>query len=175
MSHLRKKIFTELGIAAGILALLGAGVFFFSYNINTFAARLKENKKELQLRGSAIHRLAELERLEKRVALPYLTVLYNLIPKKDELINFSREAQGLASSEGLQFGFSFLGENPASPDTLGSVRFVINVSGESQTNIQNMLQKLQNFRFLTRVDDFSISGGEGSSQATIRGQVFFRL
>ena len=107
MSHLRKKILTELGIAAGILALLGAGVFFFSYNINLFAARLKENKKELQLRGSAIHRLAELERLEKRVALPYLTVLYNLIPKKDELINFSREAQGLASSEGLQFGFSF--------------------------------------------------------------------
>ncbi|MDP3725288.1 MAG: hypothetical protein Q8R20_02325 [Nanoarchaeota archaeon] len=174
MSRFQKKIFTELGIAIGILAVLGGGIMFFSSNMKTFAARLHETKRELKLRSSSISRVTELQRIEKQFGGPYLNVLYNFVPKKDELINFSREAQALASSEGLEFGFSFLGENPASNDALGSVRFAVNVSGKSEANIRNMLKKLQEFRFFVKIEDFSISNAEEGAKGTIRGQVFFR-
>ena len=170
----QKKFLTELGIALGILIILGGGVLFFSVNIKTFAAELNKQKKELKMRSNAVSRLSELERSGKEFGIPYLNVLYNLVPKKDELINFSREAQALASSEGLEFGFSFIGENPASSDSLGSVRFTVNVSGKSEANVRNMIRKLQDFRFFIKIENFSISNTIEGSKGTIRGQVFFR-
>src|SRR3989344_5137483 len=142
----KKKIIMEFGVAAGVLLLLSAGIVFFSFSMNTFSKRLYEGRKELKVRSASVTRFAELERARREVGAPYLNVLYNFVPKKDELINFSREVQTLANSEGLEFGFSFIGENPASEDTLGSVRFTINVSGKSEANIRNLIKKLQEFR-----------------------------
>lgn len=174
MTMFQKKFLTELGITLGILIVLGGGIVFFSVNIKTFAAQLQEKKKELKSHSNAVSQFVELERTGKQIGIPYLNVLYNFIPKKDELINFPREMQALASSEGLEFGFSFIGENPASQDALGSVRFTVNVSGKSETNIKNMIKKLQDFRFFIKIEDFSISNAEGETKGTIRGQVFFR-
>ncbi len=170
----KKKIFMEFGIALGVLLVLAAGVIFFSVNMKTFGARLYEARKELKTRSVAVSRFAELERARREFGLPYLNVLYNFVPKKDELINFSREVQTLANSEGLEFGFSFIGENPASEETLGSVRFTINVSGRSEASIRNLIKKLQEFRFYIKLEQFSISSTENGSRGSIRGEVFFR-
>ena len=164
----------EFGVAAGVLLLLSAGIVFFSFSMNTFSKRLYEGRKELKTRSASVTRFAELERARREVGTPYLNVLYNFVPKKDELINFSREVQTLANSEGLEFGFSFIGENPASEDTLGSVRFALNVSGRSEANIRNLIKKLQEFRFLIKLEEFSISNIGDGARGSIRGQVFFR-
>ncbi|MDO8752205.1 MAG: hypothetical protein Q7J22_01445 [Candidatus Wolfebacteria bacterium] len=171
MSKLTKKFLVDLAIALILLALLGAGVAFFSINLARSAEKLSESKKELESRSGAVQELIELQRAEKQFGNSYLNVLYNYIPQKDELINFGREMQTLADSEGLEFGFSFLGENPASSETLGSVKFSIQIAGKSQIPILNFIKKLQNFRFHTKLENITISNPEG----IIKGQVFFRL
>ncbi|MAF79545.1 hypothetical protein CL629_00500 [bacterium] len=175
MSRFTKKILIDLSIAFVLLILLGAGIIFFRANLEEFSGKLSESRKELETRSSAIQRLAELKRVEEEFGKDYLNVLYNFIPKKDELINFSRELQALADSEGLaEFSSSFVGEGPASAQTLGFVRFSANISAKSETNILNFIKKLQEFRFLTKLESFSVSKGNQESKASIRGQIFFR-
>ena len=170
----KKKIFMEFGVASGVLVALATGVIFFSLNMRTFAERLYEGKNDLKIRSASVSRLADLKRVEQQIGAPYLNVLYNFIPKKDELIDFSREMQSVASSEGLEFGFSFMGENPASEDALGSVRFAVNISGPSEENIRGFMQKMQNFRFFIKLEELSIAETENGARGSMRGQVFFR-
>ncbi len=170
MSKLTKKFLIDLSIALTLLLVLGIGVTFFSINLARSTGKLSESKKELKTRSGTVQELAELQRVEKQFGNSYLNVLYNYIPQKDELINFGREMQTLADSEGLEFGFSFLGEDPASSETLGSVKFSVQIAGKSQIPILNFIKKLQNFRFLTKIENITISNTEG----VIKGQVFFR-
>lgn len=170
MSKLTKKFLIDLSIALALLLVLGTGVAFFSINLARSAEKLSESKKELETRSGAIQKFAELQKVEKQFGNSYLNVLYNYIPQKDELINFGREMQTLADSEGLEFGFSFLGEEPASNEMLGSVRFSVQIGGKSQVPILNFIKKLQNFRFLTKLENIGIT----NTEAIIKGQVFFR-
>ena len=174
MNQLTKKFLTELAVSGIIIIALSVGMLFFGSNIKKFSAKLENSKGELNSRGRAVGRLAELRRSKEEVETPYLTILYNLIPKKDELINISKEIQSLADAEQLTFGFSFTGETQGDENGLGSVRFFINEKGSSKEKVLGFIEALKNFQRLLTLEEISWSESREKTQATVKGSVFFR-
>lgn len=167
-----KKLLLNLGITLAVIACLIVLLVIFNKNLESVSGKTRELNQEIITRSNSIQKISELQTAYNGTTGAYLNVLYNVIPQKDELINLSKEIQTVAASENLSFGFSFLGENPPSGDTLGYVSFSISLGGGSINSIVNFIKKMERFRYFVQLEDFSV-GSEGGT-TTIRGRVFFR-
>lgn len=170
--NLKKALNREFIIIGVCSFVLGSTVLILGYQIkaNTDAIR--------QMRTSAVTKTVQLvtaSRLERQyaLALPYIPKLQDVLPKRDEMINFDRTLIALAKKQGVGFGFSFGGESPASPTSAGSVNFTITLQGSfaDVTNYIDALQKLPYFIEFPGVD-MSINGGQYSMR--LDGRVFNR-
>ena len=173
MQKFKKKFLINIGITLGIVLAMVLFLFLFRSLLRKSSEKVRASKIEINNRSNAIQRLAFLKGQFSKTASPYLNVLYSVIPPKDELINFSKELQVIAASENLTFSFSFLGENASTGEDLGSVSFSVNVTGQSIDEIFDFIEKLERFRFLIKLENFSINSDSGF-RATIGGRVFFR-
>ena len=167
-----KKVILNLVIVFGVLSFLITALIIFNKNLERTANQTGKLNQELISRSSSIQRISELRTAYKGMSGAYLNVLYNVIPQKDELINLSKEMQTVAASEGLTFGFSFVGETPPAGESLGYVAFSLSLEGGQFQNIMNFVNKLENFRYFIQLENFDISSG--GAKATVRGRIFFR-
>lgn len=172
-SSFKKKLTLNLLIAIGIISSLIGALVFFNNDLKKTSARVNNLNKDLISRSNDIRSVAELKSQYEKNAAPYLNVLYNVIPTKDELINFSKDIQNLASSKNLTFGFSFDGETNPSGAELGFVSFTVTVGGAPVSEITDFIDKFQKFRYLVKLESFSITG-ENPANAIMKGRVFFR-
>lgn len=171
----KKKFLTDLAIALAFIFAIAGGIFFFTYNIKKFTAKIIDTRQEFSRRTKSITRLAQLRSQFQNEAQPMLNVLYNVIPQRDALIDFAREMQAIAESEKLSFGFSFLGENaPGGDENLDSASFTLNLMGDSTTAIFNFLKKMQTFHYVIKIESFTMADERGRSKSIIKGRVFFR-
>lgn len=150
------------------------GLILFAKNISSYNIELSGSREKLALQTVSLEQLARLQTQYNKTAKRAFATLDNVIPKEENLINLSRDFQVIATKANVSHSFSFVGENPASAGSLGSVNFRLDVSG----NLDNLFlfaKGLENFRYLTRLDSFTIGRDqEKNSTMTVRGQVFFR-
>jgi hypothetical protein len=173
MESFKKQIFTQLAIGLIVLAALIAGLVFFGSNIKDYSERISEGRQELFERSRALSSLASIRNQYETKAKTYLGLLYNIIPQRDQLINFSRDLR-TAAGEVESFGFSFVSESSPTVDSLGVISFNVTI----QTTISRLtefIKNLEKFKFLVMIDSLSIERQRGDVfQAPFRGRVFFR-
>ena len=161
-------------ISLAIIITLSVGLVLFAGNIKLYGNELSQSRENLTLQTVSLERLAQLQTQYNKKAKSYFGVLNNAIPKEEDLINLSRDFQVLATKANITNSFSFTGENPALGDSLGSINFRLDTSGNLD-NLFAFAKNLENFRYLTRLDNFTIGRDqEKKSTMSVRGQVFFR-
>jgi len=174
MNNFSKKLLIELAITFIIIFALGAGVWFFASNIRVYSEKIVSLRKEITRKSKAIDTLAKLRDEYNKRAKNALGILYSQIPLKDQLINLPREYRFLANQAGLgNYGFAFGDEVGPGENTLASVKFNINVSGNIN-QLLNFIKLLNQFRYLNTVDSISFTSQGDSVSMTVNGRVFFR-
>lgn len=172
MNSFHRRIAIQLFVSLAIVAVLVSGIFLFGFQIDKLSGEIAVNRHELNTRSSALSTLASLRSEYANKGQPYLNVLYNVIPSKDELIDLSKDFQVIAQEGGLDYGFTFLGETPPT-DGLGSVRFNLSVGG-TLNGFLDFLENMENFRYLVSLEGVSVSRGLDGMRMDIRGSVFYR-
>jgi hypothetical protein len=173
MNSFHKRIAVQLSVSFTIIAILVLGILLFGFRINKFSNEIAAKRQELNERSSALQSLASLQSDYSTKGQPYLNVLYNVVPQKDELIDLSKDFQVIAQEDKLNYGFTFLGETPSSGEDLGAVKFSLNLGG-TLNSLLNFLKDMENFRYLVNLDNVSISRGATKVEMNIRGSVFYR-
>ncbi len=173
MKTFHKKLVTELTISLVAIGVISIGLLFFGFNISKFSKKVVTVRQELVERSASLQSLAVLRSEYSSKGEPYLNVLHNIIPLKDELIDLSKDFQSLAAKERIDYGFTFIGETPATSNSLGSVRFNLSLGG-SLDKLISFIENLQNFRYLVNLENISINKGELQMGMNVKGSVFFR-
>ena len=173
MNHFRKKLIVELSITVAIIAALSGGIAFFGSNITKYSAETILLREQLAQRAAALQSLSVLKADYNSKAKNYLSVLYNIVPQKDQLINLSKELQSLTSQSKLNYGFSFIEEAAPTDRNLGWIKFRLNLSGGFEELLESV-KALQGFHYLTALDNLSLNRQGANSQMVVNGRVFFR-
>jgi len=174
MNYFKKRLITEISISILIVGALFAGILFFSGNMSTYAQKITMNRQLFASRAAAVDQLASLRSDYNGKASKYLNVLYNIIPSYDQLINLNQELQSLAAQNKLGYSFSFAGETSKTAGGLGFVSFNINVNSGDFNSLMSFVKSLQNFRYLSFIDNISMKSNESLLSMDIRGRVFYR-
>ncbi|MGC9603373.1 MAG: hypothetical protein ABSF47_02800 [Minisyncoccia bacterium] len=174
MNYFKKRLITEIAISLLIVGALFAGILFFNSNMDGYVRKITTNRQLFAARAAAIDQLASLRSDYNNKANNYLNVLYNIIPSYDQLINLNQELQSLAAQNKLGYSFSFAGETQKSTGGLGSVSFSINVNSDNFNSLMSFIKSLQNFRYLSSIDNVSMKSNESLLSMDISGRVFYR-
>lgn len=174
MGSFKKQLSIQLAIAGGVLVILAIGLSFFSGTIRTAIDNLSALRADIATRASSLESLARLQTQYNRKAKTYSENLTKAVPKKEDLIGLSKDFQTLANQAKVEQSFGFTGETPASGGGLGFLSFQIAASGDL-ASLSKFLASVENFRFLTKVENLSISPSESDNQKiNIKGRIFFR-
>ncbi|MEX0689986.1 MAG: hypothetical protein WD471_01415 [Candidatus Paceibacterota bacterium] len=173
-SKFTKKLLTEIGVALAVIIPLIVGIFYLRSTVENKVIAINDYREEIATKISQINSLVNLRSQYNDFASDALTLMRNKIPTKDQLINISQDFEALAQTERVGFGFSFLGETEPSESSLGFISFRLNINGDTFTQILSLIDKIENFKYLTRIDKVSIQTSEGGLDASMEGRVFFR-
>lgn len=150
-----KRLIVQLAVALGAIFLLLTSIIILNMRANGQVRSITDQKKQIALRNRTIELLAggnsDLKRAE-----PLLAQLQNVLPKKDELIGFSREIKSLAKEMNLEIGFSFGSEQAGSDQDPGSVNFSLSVTG-TYAAVTSFLERLEMHPYLIRIDGVALS------------------
>jgi len=163
-----------MGVALALILPLLLAVIFLRSHINNSVTRVIDARQEIDKRINFLISLVTLSSDYNRFGRDYLTILKNVVPKQDKLLNLAQELETLAASLRLEFGFSFLGENVPNPPEFGSLNFKLNVGANNINKISSFIQRLENFRYLLSVNSVSINRSGEKINADISGQVYYR-
>ena len=174
MPEFKKELFKRLLIALGIVVLLLGFILFLSQGIKKRAETIVNQQQELSFFSEAIALVASLEK-EAKKAEPYFSVLENILPSKDRLIDFRRELEGLTKKEDLSFGFSFGEEKAATENLPASVSFTFNTKGPFR-KVLVFLESLEKTRFLIKFRKFEFTKDIATDKVnlSLEGSVFFQ-
>ncbi len=172
MNGFYRKLWFNLGVACLVLIAGFSGWWFFKANIIKSVAKIIEMNRELASRSFTIESFASL-RTQLIAARDYKIILNNIVPKEDDLLNLSKDLQAVASKNGLEYGFSFVGETKPSGSELGSINFSLNLSGTLEQFLQ-FIYDLRSFKYINVIDGLSFNGAQGKGTMGLRGRIFFR-
>lgn len=164
----------RLSISVGVIVVLIVILFILSSSISKYAATLVDGRQQLLARSAQLQAFATLRSDYNREAKNDLSLLYGVVPIEDQLINLPKDLQFLASQDNLEYSFSFVGRSSPSDQSLGSIQVQLSLEGPFEKLI-SFVQRLQNFKYLTKVTSVNISKVAGTAyQMTVRAQVAFR-
>jgi len=164
----------NIGVTITLILPLILAVIFLRSHINNSVTQIIDARQKIDERINFLISLVTLSSDYNRFGRDYLTILKNVVPRQDKLFNIAQELETLAASEGLEFGFSFLGENAPNPPEFGSLNFKLNIGAKNIGKISSFIQRLEGFRYLISVNSVNINRGVGKINATINGRVYYR-
>ncbi len=173
VSTFRACLLKEVGITVAVLVPLIVGFAFLRAQVAAASERMIRAQQTFADQTNVINRLIVLRTQYDKFARSYLNVLRNVIPEKDSLINVSQEFQALAENDNLKFGFSFRGEDPASPAAPGAIHFSVNISGKTLNDITTYIKNVKGFHYLTTLDSVHISRTDTEVDCIIIGRVYY--
>lgn len=174
MSAFYKKLLIEIGITAGVVAVLGIFILFFSKNINSKTTEIEATRTELGNWVSSVQSLAFVRSEYTGKARDYINVLQSVLPTKDELIDLKKDFQFIAAGEDLNLRFSFIGEEQTGSEKLGAIGIQLGLDGQ-MSSVLNFIKKLDSFKYLVSIDSINTMEKEnGSIEANVRAKVYFR-
>ncbi|PIT92506.1 MAG: hypothetical protein COU08_02075 [Candidatus Harrisonbacteria bacterium CG10_big_fil_rev_8_21_14_0_10_42_17] len=168
----RKRIVKNISITGGVLVLLFAVTLFISSDIGKYADRIQKKKTDFAFQGNAIESLALLKEGSKE-ALNSISLLQNLLPERDQLINLPKDLGRIARRHSLSFDFRFGSESPGTDALPGTVSIQLSVTG-AYSDFLNFLREMRRSNYLIRIDSFDFSGEAPSYQVRMDGLVYIR-
>lgn len=164
---LKRNTFYLLGILA-----LAALLFFIYTNIQDSVLKISQERSALVSKSNALSSLASL-RGEFEKAKPYFSLLENILPPRDQLLVFSKELEGLAKKNNLNFGFTYGEEKLSTDKEPGYIAFRISVTG-GYAGLTNFLKSLEIERYFIDISTVDASKKGDDFSAIINGKVFVR-
>ncbi|MEK7574571.1 MAG: hypothetical protein AAB514_03520 [Patescibacteria group bacterium] len=167
MVNFKQGLIKKILIILLTLLIPVGGLIFLSRDINNRAEAIKKQRQEFVDRSEELSLFAKLQS-QFTEANSYQGILGNVLPVRDQLFDFPKEIERLASQEGVGFGFSFGNETPSSSNTAGRIEFAITTGG-SLSKIFKFIKAMEDSRFLIGFKSFDLSG----SSVNINGDVLF--
>lgn len=164
----------KLALGLGILALALIATQFVVWEFQKTAKRIDNQKKELVFRAQATGQLASLKS-DSEKAKPLLSALNNVLPQKDQLINFGKELTDIGRQNKIDLGFAFGGETPAENGVPGFIKF--SITGEAAyDNFIGFLKDVEKNRLFIRFNSIDMNRISGTKNFNIlgSGQVFYQ-
>lgn len=169
-----KSTLFNIGVTLALILPLFLAVIFLRSHIKNSVTQIIDARQEINRRINFLVSLVTLNSDYNRFGRNYLTVLKNVVPEQDKLLNLAQELETLAASLKLEFGFSFLGESEPNPPELGYLNFKLNIGAQNISKISSFIQRLEDFRYLISVNGVSINRGSEKINADIIGRVYYR-
>lgn len=167
-----KKELRRLWITIGAVAALIALTAWVGYDLKRLALIVQHERQERAERGAATTALATL-RSDALRAKQYRSTLENILPTKDDLIQFPREMAALGKQGGVDVVVTFGAETASTEKTLGTIRFAMTVDG-SYDAVAAFMGVVERSRYIVAWDAVDITEQKGRYHATIDGRVFSR-
>ena len=169
-----KSILFNIGVTLALILPLILTVIFLRSHIDNSVTQIIDARQEIDKRINFLISLVTLSADYNGFGRDYLTILKNIVPEQDKLLNLAQELETLAASLELEFGFSFLGENAPNPPEFGSLNFELNVGAKNISKISSFIERLEDFRYLISVNSVNINRGAEKISAAISGRVYYR-
>ncbi len=157
----------------GILAILilAGGLVFVGIDISKKSEQIKEVRNEISLRSKIINSLSTM-RGEINKVQPYVFGIENLLPTKDQLINFSKELDIAAGQNKISLTSSFSGEDAKSSGDLKSLGLTASAEGELNGLIA-FLRSVENSQYVVKLENVDISERDKKFKMLFNGKVFY--
>lgn len=173
MPSFKKKILISSGILALIVVFFVAAFWFLGSNIQKKVERLNAVEKSLEEINTNFSSLALLKQQYNAQVADYLKIIENIIPPQDNLINFLKDFQSLATASNLGFGFSFAGQTPPTEDSLGYISFSSSLQG-GISQFLSFIESLPKISFLVNLNSANLRRQGDLYQIDLKGRVFFK-
>ena len=170
--NFKKQLTINLIIAAGILAVLLIIFIWLRFDISRRAETIKESRKELAFRFSAIEKAATLKK-DRETAAEQKIILEELLPEPERLINFSKEVTNLAKKNNMNLDFSYGQEISADKDEPGYISFIITANA-TFPNWLNFIKAMETMPYFISLESFNLVADEDEYRSIINGKVFSR-
>lgn len=167
-----KKELRWLWITIGIVAAFIVLTIWVRYDISRLADAVRRGREGQAERAAAATALKTLQADALR-AKPYRSTLENILPTKDNLIQFPREIVALGKQSGVDVAVTFGSETASTEKTPGSIRFAMAVDGTYDA-IGVFLGAVERSRYIVAWDSIDVTDQKGRYRATIDGRVFSR-
>lgn len=151
---------------------MGSLLLILGIDVSSQTQKIRMQRETLVNRTQAVSTLANLQS-DFNESQKYLSILENILPTRDQLIDFPRELEIAARNQNLGFGFSFGNEKSPSNSEPGATSFSVTLQG-TQTQIFNFVRFLEQSRFLIRFLTLDMNRAGEVFNTTVRGEVFFK-
>lgn len=168
----KKMLFEGLLTCAVLSALLG-GLWYFGAKISSTSDSISSMRQELAVRSHSLNSLAALRSEYHSRAVRNLNTMYAYVPTEEQLINLRQEIMVLTQKSNLGLQYSFISESPASATNFGTYNFRIDMTGDYDALI-GFVNTLQNFRYLSSFQSYSVLRNADKSSMSVKGTVYFR-
>jgi len=173
MSDFPKRITVKIAIAAGIILVLAGGITFFGNRIAAATGQIISARADLANWNTSLQSYVGIKSQYAGQAGTDITILNNVLPTEDQLIDLRKDFQFFAGSSNVTVDFSFTGERSTASPQIGALGISLNLTGDFNSLLQ-FIQKLKNFHYLISIDGVTFSEQENTMAASVRGEVFFR-
>jgi len=168
--NFRDWLIKNIGIATAIIILMLVFIFFLKTDINNRVSQIQFQGRSLAERIQSIESLTSLQANSKK-SEELFNKLSESLPEKDQLIGFSKELEGYAKSNNLDFGFSFGNEVEGTDSAPGINSFVLTSKG-TYSDFVKFLRQIEDSKYFVGFNSFDLNKNENDFNIIIRGEVF---
>lgn len=166
-----KKWLWRNSLASGIAAAaLAAFTLLLGMDIEKRAELIRVQRRNLGLQLRSIESLALL-RKDAGKADQLFQSLQNVLPSKDQLINFSKNLETIAKDNRLGFGFVFGAESAGKDNEPRVTHFTLTSSGP-YSSLLRFLRAIEGGEYLVKINSVDIIEKGNSFEMILRGMVF---
>ncbi len=165
----RKRLITTIIIVLVISAILGGALIFAASDISKRTEQIVRTKQDLLFRLQLTETLALL-RKDSQEAQAYAYELNNILPHRDQLINFPRELSTIARQSEIELNSS-LGKESVSDGNLTQTDFNMTSQG-SLNDFINFLKFIETSNYFINLNSIDFARQDDTLKAVIAGEVF---
>jgi Tfp pilus assembly protein PilO len=173
-----KEFWVSAGIVVGSVFIAGGILLWIASDVQAYTERISQSRLLVNQRARSIEVLARLKQNDRDVE-SYQKLMNQILPTKEELLDFNRKLEDTARVNQVTLNSSFQSGGTTMPggEQAGSVafRFDANGSYENLVNFYNEIEK-KSPKFLVSVDNLDVQAStEGSGlRFSSQARVFFR-
>lgn len=170
-----KTLIYKLSISFIIIGILSIGLLFLSSKISASTKEISETRTALSNKTTFIESYASLQKDYSDFGERNLTLMNQKIPLYDQLIQVQKEVEKLSTGN-TSATFSFSGENPKTPSSLGSISYKLIVLAPTFDEAVSYVKNFEKMKFLITMESVSFSEHlvDKKIEAIVQGRLFFK-
>ncbi len=168
--NFKKRLTIIIAIPLGISLILSLILIFLGSDIIERGNHIKQLQSELNFHLRATESLALL-RKDSEQAQSYLPAIKNILPTRDQLIEFNKDLTNLVKQNQVSLNLTLGQESLRTETELGVLNFNLTAQGEFDKFL-DFLKTLENNRYFIKLITIDLSRQDSSFKTSMSGQVF---